>query len=110
MVQGGTPLTGGAVRSYGDHRIAMAAAVAASLCTGPVRLIGAEAVTKSYPRFWQDYQSLGGIWGGDLMSSSYGETIRFTLFGQSHGPVVPGVTMEEFPRVSLLIWRPCRPF
>ncbi len=30
------------------------------------------------------------------MSSSYGETIRFTLFGQSHGPVV-GVTMEEFP-------------
>lgn len=40
----------------------MAAAVAASLCTGPVRLIGAEAVTKSYPRFWQDYQSLGGIW------------------------------------------------
>ena len=48
--------------SYGDHRIAMAAAVAASLCTGPVRLIGAEAVTKSYPRFWQDYQSLGGIW------------------------------------------------
>ena len=62
VVQGGTPLTGGAVRSYGDHRIAMAAAVAASLCTGPVRLIGAEAVTKSYPRFWQDYQSLGGIW------------------------------------------------
>ena len=62
VVQGGTPLTGGAVMSYGDHRIAMAAAVAASLCTGPVRLIGAEAVTKSYPRFWQDYQSLGGIW------------------------------------------------
>ena len=62
VVQGGTPLTGGAARSYGDHRIAMAAAVAASLCTGPVRLIGAEAVTKSYPRFWQDYQSLGGIW------------------------------------------------
>ena len=28
VVQGGTPLTGGAVRSYGDHRIAMAAAVA----------------------------------------------------------------------------------
>ena len=30
------------------------------------------------------------------MSSSYGETIRFTLFGQSHGPVV-GVTMEGVP-------------
>lgn len=62
VIQGGTPLPGGAVESFGDHRIAMAAAVAASLCQGPVRLSGAEAVTKSYPRFWQDYRSLGGIW------------------------------------------------
>lgn len=62
VIQGGASLTGGEVTSCGDHRIAMAAAVAASLCTGPVRLIGAEAVTKSYPRFWQDYRSLGGVW------------------------------------------------
>ena len=62
VIQGGAPLTGGAVESFGDHRIAMAAAVAASLCRGPVQLSGAEAVTKSYPRFWQGYRSLGGSW------------------------------------------------
>ena len=30
------------------------------------------------------------------MSSSYGENVRFTLFGQSHGPAV-GVTIEGIP-------------
>lgn len=43
-----------------DHRIAMAAAVAAVGCTGKVRLLGAECVSKSYPAFWEDYRRLGG--------------------------------------------------
>lgn len=60
-VCGGRLLTGGQADSCGDHRIAMAAAVAACLCTGPVELTGAEAVEKSYPDFWRDYRSLGGI-------------------------------------------------
>lgn len=43
-----------------DHRIAMAAAVAATVADGPVTVIGAECVEKSYPSFWQEYQRLGG--------------------------------------------------
>lgn len=44
-----------------DHRIAMMAAVAAARCREPVTLLGAECVSKSYPDFWEDYQTLGGI-------------------------------------------------
>ena len=58
-VTGGT-LTGGTVDSAGDHRIAMAAAIAATGCAGPVTVLGAECVKKSYPDFWEVYQSLGG--------------------------------------------------
>ncbi|HIR20466.1 MAG TPA: 3-phosphoshikimate 1-carboxyvinyltransferase, partial [Candidatus Pelethomonas intestinigallinarum] len=59
-VRGG-PLTGGTVDSANDHRIAMAAAIAATGCAGPVTVLGAECVAKSYPRFWEDYRKLGGI-------------------------------------------------
>ena len=53
-------LTGGEVDSANDHRIAMSAAIAALACDGPVLLHGAQAVNKSYPDFWTDYQRLGG--------------------------------------------------
>lgn len=43
-----------------DHRIAMAAAAASVGCEKPVRLLGAECVKKSYPRFWDDFRFLGG--------------------------------------------------
>ena len=56
----GTGLTGGVVDSYFDHRIAMAAAVAATSAHGPVVLRNAQAVEKSYPGFWADFQALGG--------------------------------------------------
>jgi 3-phosphoshikimate 1-carboxyvinyltransferase len=54
-------LRGGAVDSFRDHRIAMAAAVAALACTEPVTILDAEAVAKSYPAFYNDYQQLGGV-------------------------------------------------
>ena len=38
----------------------MAAAVASTVCREPVTILGAEAVEKSYPAFWQDFRSLGG--------------------------------------------------
>ena len=57
VIRGGG-LAGGRADSAADHRIAMAAAVAAGGCAGPVRLAGAECVAKSYPRFWQDFASL----------------------------------------------------
>lgn len=56
----GTGLIGGIVNSYNDHRIAMAAAIAATVCKEPVTVIGAEAVKKSYPKFWDEYVQLGG--------------------------------------------------
>ncbi len=46
--------------SFNDHRIAMSTAIAATAANGPVYLHTAEAVRKSYPNFYQDYQVLGG--------------------------------------------------
>jgi len=58
----GQNLKGGAeVRSFNDHRIAMAVAVAALRCDEPVILTGAESVNKSYPNFWEVYRGIGGI-------------------------------------------------
>lgn len=51
---------GGIVDACNDHRIAMAAAIAATVCTGPVTITGAQCTEKSYPGFWNDYQMLGG--------------------------------------------------
>ena len=60
VIRGKAQLTGGSVDSWGDHRIAMAAATAACGCTAPVELSGAQAVNKSYPRFWEDFNALTG--------------------------------------------------
>ena len=56
----GAGLRGGIVDSRNDHRIAMSAAIAATVCPEPVTILGADAVSKSYPRFWEEYQRLGG--------------------------------------------------
>lgn len=56
----GTGLKGGTVDSVNDHRIAMATAIAATICQEQVTLLGAEAVNKSYPHFWEEYVRLGG--------------------------------------------------
>lgn len=53
-------LSGGIVDSCNDHRIAMSAAIAATICTAPVTILGADAVKKSYPQFWAEYRRLGG--------------------------------------------------
>ena len=55
-----SPLQGGIVDSHNDHRIAMAAAIAATVCAEPVTILSAEAVNKSYPKFWDEYRRLGG--------------------------------------------------
>jgi len=59
-VNGRLSLRGGEVDSFGDHRIAMALAIAALKCEGNVTLRGAQAVAKTYPDFWEDYRRLGG--------------------------------------------------
>jgi len=52
--------TGGTVDSFNDHRIAMAAAIAATASTGNVTVRGFESIRKSYPDFLNDYINLGG--------------------------------------------------
>lgn len=52
--------TGGTVDAAGDHRIAMSAAIAATVCSKPVTILGAQCVEKSYPTFWEEYRKLGG--------------------------------------------------
>ena len=46
------------VNAFGDHRIAMSAAVMACYSKVPVMVDGAECVAKSYPGFWDDFESL----------------------------------------------------
>ena len=61
FVHEGCRLTGGAVDSFNDHRIAMMAAIASICCKDQVIVKGAQAVDKSYPSFWSDFTSLGGM-------------------------------------------------
>ena len=60
LIVHGTRLQGGTVDAYNDHRIVMATAIAALICDGPVIIDGAEAANKSYPSFFDDYNTLGG--------------------------------------------------
>lgn len=60
VIYGTGSLTGGTVNSYNDHRIVMSAAIASTICKSKVIIRGAEAVNKSYPSFFDDFNSLGG--------------------------------------------------
>lgn len=55
----GTRLRGGVVESHGDHRIAMACAVAALSCSSPLTIRGAECVSKSWPDFFSIVSARG---------------------------------------------------
>lgn len=58
VVTGTGGLAGGEVEAGGDHRIAMAAAVAAVVATGGVQVKGFEAVAVSWPGFTEALESL----------------------------------------------------
>lgn len=60
VIWGENYLIGGRVEGANDHRIVMSAAILSSLCVLPVDIVGAEAVEKSYPHFFEDFNSLGG--------------------------------------------------
>ena len=53
-------LRGGLVNGFNDHRIVMSAAIAATICEEDVTIFGAEAVNKSYPSFFEEYNKSGG--------------------------------------------------
>lgn len=57
---GRSTFKGCTVNGANDHRIVMAAAIAATCADGPVTITDCEAVNKSYPDFFRDYEKLGG--------------------------------------------------
>lgn len=59
-VRGPTPLHGAAVAAGGDHRLAMALAVAGLLADGVTAIDGSEVASVSHPAFWDDLERLGG--------------------------------------------------
>jgi 3-phosphoshikimate 1-carboxyvinyltransferase len=57
-VRAGHRLTGGVVQAHGDHRLAMAFAVAGLTASEPVTIEGADAAAVSYPSFFTDLDRL----------------------------------------------------
>lgn len=66
VITGGRPIGSGEVSSHGDHRIAMAFAVAGLVTSGEVSIGGAAAVDISYPAFWPTLDRIapGSVWEG----------------------------------------------
>jgi len=58
-IEGPTPLTGAHVSSRGDHRVAMALAMAGALASGETILSGAEVIQESFPGFATMLRSIG---------------------------------------------------
>lgn len=61
VIEGVNRLHGGVCESHVDHRIPMSLAIASTCADGPVRINGAECVSKSYPNFFEDFAMLGGV-------------------------------------------------
>lgn len=59
-VDGTRSLAGGTADAAGDHRLAMAFAVAALGARGPSVIRGADAVSVSYPGFFDTLEALAG--------------------------------------------------
>lgn len=67
---GNKRLKGGCeVWSHKDHRICMMLSIASTICEEEIVIKDAECISKSYPRFFEDFEKLGGcveVIGGDL--------------------------------------------
>ena len=60
IIRGGNILMGGTVNGYNDHRIVMSASILSSLCKDKVIITDSNAVEKSYPDFFTDFNNMGG--------------------------------------------------
>lgn len=62
IVEGVEELEGGVeVWSHKDHRIAMTLAMVSSRCNKPIIIKDYDCVSKSYPKFFEDFEKIGGI-------------------------------------------------
>lgn len=60
IINGCGDVCGAKLDGFNDHRIVMAFSVAALAAHGKTQISGAESINKSYPQFFEDYNSLGG--------------------------------------------------
>lgn len=60
IIKGKDHLIGGRVEGWNDHRIVMSMAVASLVCKEDVIIEGCHAINKSYPHFFEHFNSLGG--------------------------------------------------
>ena len=61
VVEGPTPLHGATVHSHGDHRLAMALAVAGLIAEGEVVIENSDCITDSFPGFIKLMQGVGAV-------------------------------------------------
>jgi 3-phosphoshikimate 1-carboxyvinyltransferase len=59
IVKGECELKGAEVNPHGDHRIAMACAIAALKAKGKTKILNPECIKKSYPNFFKDLRKIG---------------------------------------------------
>lgn len=65
VIEGVSELKGGVdCFSFKDDRIAMTIAIASTKCKEDITLIDYDAVSKSYPNFFEDFKTLGGLVSG----------------------------------------------
>lgn len=60
IIKGKESLIGGTADGCNDHRIVMSAAVLSNFCKSSVEITDAQAVEKSYPHFFNDFNRMGG--------------------------------------------------
>ena len=60
-IMGAGKIAGGTYQSQDDHRIAMALGIAGLVSDGPITVTEANCASISYPEFWDELKSLGGI-------------------------------------------------
>lgn len=61
VIYGKTKLTGGEIKSYSDHRMAMMGVIASLICTEPVKMDDVSSIAISYPTFFQDLNKVTHI-------------------------------------------------
>lgn len=58
IIEGKTPLTGGTIKSYSDHRIAMMGVIASLIAETPVQMDDVSSIAISYPNFFEHVDQL----------------------------------------------------
>ena len=113
VVHGGRPLRPGVVDPHGDHRVAMAFALAGLLSPG-IAIAEPDCVTKSYPHFWRDLDNVVGatrcvavIGMRGAGKSTFARSLAArtgrrwidsdALFVAAHGEIAPFVAAHGWP-------------